>query len=133
MTLEEAIKHYEKLAEAGERDAQRWVTDGWQSSFKSLTPEREAQYLSERKRLYNQCLKCAKEHRQLAEWLKELKAYRDTYKNYSKVEKMLICEVEKAKENPSVKKPIAYGLYQTWKFWDKNEVAREVNADEDSD
>lgn len=63
-------------------------------------------------------------------WLKELKAYRDTYKNYSKVEKMLICEVEKAKENPSVKKPISYGLYQTWKFWDKNEVVREVNADD---
>ena len=76
MTLEEAIKHYEKLAEAGERDAQRWVTDGWQSSFKSLTPEREAQYLSERKRLYNQCLKCAKEHRQLAEWLRELQKWR---------------------------------------------------------
>ena len=79
MTLEEAIKHYEKLAEAGERDAQRWVTDGWQSSFKSLTPEREAQYLSERKRLYNQCLKCAKEHRQLAEWLKELKVVRESW------------------------------------------------------
>lgn len=80
MTLEEAIKHYEKLAEAGERDAQRWVTDGWQSSFKSLTPEREAQYLSERKRLYNQCLKCADEHRQLAEWLRELKELRELLK-----------------------------------------------------
>ena len=25
------------------------------------------------------CNKCAEEHRQLAEWLKELKAYRETY------------------------------------------------------
>lgn len=66
-------------------------------------------------------------YRQLAEWLKELKAYRDTYKNYSKVEKMLICEVEKAKENPSVKKPISYGLYQTWKWADANEEEREIN------
>ena len=119
MTLEEAIKHYEKLAEAGERDAQRWVTDGWQSSFKSLTPEREAQYLSERKRLYNQCLKCAKEHRQLAEWLRELKAYREILAN--------------------AEKTIAstYGCVIIEGYADvieqMKEVFEEVNADADSD
>lgn len=114
MTLEEAIKNYEKVAEEKEKQA-IWVWSKEDNSY------------------YEDCIKVAKKLRQLAEWLRELKAYRDTYKNYSKVEKMLICEVEKAKENPGVKKPISYGLYQTWKFWDKNEVVREVNADEASD
>ena len=44
MTLDEAIKHCEEVAEEQEE---------------------------------KECLECAAEHRQLAEWLKELKAYKD--------------------------------------------------------
>lgn len=77
LSLEEAIKHCEEVAEEKEQEAQRWMNDGWQSCFKTLTPEREAQYLSERKRLYYQCLECASEHRQLAEWLRKLKTFEE--------------------------------------------------------
>ena len=62
MTLEEAIKHCEEVAEAEERSAklhQRPVR-GVKGSGK--------RYLS--------CIECAKEHRQLAEWLRELKRWR---------------------------------------------------------
>lgn len=44
MTIDEAIKHCEEVAEEQEK---------------------------------NECNECAAEHRQLAEWLKELKAYRE--------------------------------------------------------
>lgn len=53
MTLDEAIKHAEEVAE-------EYETDSVNINFDE-----------------DSCLKCAKEHRQLAEWLKELKAYRE--------------------------------------------------------
>ena len=58
MTLDEAIKHCEEVAE--EKEAQAW----------------EAQ-LQEEYTTIKSCKECAKEHRQLAEWLKELKQLKD--------------------------------------------------------
>ena len=52
MTIDEAIKHCEEVAEGHDRIKQ----------IKAVTLE--------------EC-KCAEEHRQLARWLRELKAYRD--------------------------------------------------------
>ena len=57
MTLDEAIRHCEEVAE--EKEAQAW----------------EAQ-LQEEYRTIKSCKGCAEEHRQLAEWLKELKQLR---------------------------------------------------------
>jgi hypothetical protein len=57
MTLDEAIKHAEEVAEEKEKEA-------W-----------EAQ-LQEEYKTIKSCKECAKEHRQLAEWLKELRFYR---------------------------------------------------------
>ena len=54
MTLDEAIKHCEEVAEEKEQEA------------------KEAHVLSGM-----DCMECAEEHRQLAEWLRELKAYRE--------------------------------------------------------
>ena len=54
MTLDEAIRHCEYVAEEKEQEA------------------KEAHVLSGM-----DCMECAKEHRQLAEWLRELKAYRE--------------------------------------------------------
>ena len=51
MTLEEAIKHAEEKAEEFDKDIE-----------------------------CDECTKCADEHRQLAEWLRELKEYRDNDK-----------------------------------------------------
>lgn len=52
MTLEEAILHCEEVAEINEDIAYNIENDNWMTIGK--------------------CQKCAEEHRQLAEWLKEL-------------------------------------------------------------
>ena len=54
MTLDEAIRHCDDVAEEKEQEA------------------KEAHVLSGM-----DCMECAEEHRQLAEWLRELKAYRE--------------------------------------------------------
>lgn len=56
MTLDEAIKHAEEVAEEKESEVQ-------DLEYSKLDWRYEA----------NQCSKCAKEHRQLAEWLKDYK------------------------------------------------------------
>lgn len=75
MTLDEAIKHAEEVAKE-------------QEELYGLCPGSESEYLNkiycdgtkDCKVLTNGkdkgCLKCAKEHRQLAEWLEELKMYK---------------------------------------------------------
>ena len=60
MTLDEAIKHCEEVAEANEKMV-----------------EYDLAYTDEQK---EECRECAEEHRQLAEWLRELKAYRKAEK-----------------------------------------------------
>ena len=58
MTLDEAIKHAEEVAEDKERNT-GWFYDKESASYKK------------------KCIKCAEEHRQIAEWLKELKQLRE--------------------------------------------------------
>jgi len=58
MTIDEAIKHAEKVAE--EKEAQAW----------------EAQ-LQEEYRTIKPCKECAEEHRQLAEWLKDYRRLKE--------------------------------------------------------
>ena len=55
ITLEEAILHAEEVAEKSETDARQ--------RFNTLPLAGQQRY----------CLKCAEEHRQLAEWLKDYK------------------------------------------------------------
>lgn len=59
MTLDEAIKHCEEKAEILRKTATQ-IARSKSGFFK-----------------YEQCRECAREHDQLAEWLKELKAYRE--------------------------------------------------------
>ena len=61
MTLDEAIKHAEEVAEEQENKAKVLNGDFYQSRR-------------------NTCFECAKEHRQLAEWLKELKKLKEKAK-----------------------------------------------------
>lgn len=42
------------------------------------------------------------------------------------VETMLTNEYEKALAKDYVRKPMAFALYKTWKYFDKNEKVREV-------
>lgn len=96
MTLDEAIAHCNEVAET-----QEWMSGTYDDG-------------SMGKKL---CLECASEHRQLAEWLRELKAYRKILANADR-----IIESE-------------YGCVIIEGYKDvidqMNEVFREVNADED--
>ena len=65
MTLDEAIKHAEEVAEKNDRRAE---------SVRNR-PISSADFYHEEE----SCSKCAAEHRQLAEWLKELKAHREAW------------------------------------------------------
>lgn len=67
MTLDEAIKHCEEKAKELRTDAEQLRDIG--------------EVISNPKQPYNEpvknCLECAEEYEQLAEWLKELKAFRN--------------------------------------------------------
>ena len=62
MTIEEAIQHCEEVA------YQKDLESGFET-------DNERYAMTDRERA--DCKKCASEHRQLAEWLKELKAYKE--------------------------------------------------------
>ena len=70
MDLDEAIQHCEEVAEKQEKEAKEWNEN--QVRKCELFPFAEIDYTHE-----NECKKCADEHGQLAEWLKELKAYKE--------------------------------------------------------
>lgn len=61
MVLDDAIKHAEEVAEEQLMRAGKCTGDD------SLCDK------------YSSCMKCAEDHRQLAEWLKELKLYREIF------------------------------------------------------
>ena len=67
MTLEEAIKHCEEQAEILRRTAAQ-IARAKSGFFK-----------------YEQYRECARDHDQLAEWLKELKAYREAEEEINKL------------------------------------------------
>lgn len=61
MTIDDAIKHAKEVAEEQLMRAGKCTGDD------SLCDK------------YSNCMKCAEDHRQLAEWLKELKLYRELF------------------------------------------------------
>lgn len=61
MTLDEAIQYYIGIAEEEDQKIKRW--NGDYPHLKKI----------------DSCEKCAAEHRQIAEWLKELKQYRELF------------------------------------------------------
>ena len=69
MNLDEAIQHCEEVARQNEEDA---IVYSNCKKYKTNLYEIGLAENAEKK-----CCKCAEEHRQLAEWLKELKAYRE--------------------------------------------------------
>ena len=67
LNLNEAIKHAEEVAEEQERMAKRYDdASGYTRSHNESIRTSDAK----------QCIICANEHRQIAEWLKELKQLR---------------------------------------------------------
>ena len=68
MTLDEAIKHCEEVAEEQDKLCKRYDdASGYSRSHNESIRVADAKW----------CERCAKEHRQLAEWLKELKQLRE--------------------------------------------------------
>lgn len=68
MTLDGAIKHAEEVAEEQDRLCKRYDdASGYSRSHNESIRVADAKW----------CERCAKEHRQLAEWLKELKQLRE--------------------------------------------------------
>ena len=57
MTIDEAIKHAEEVAEELEEEAVKGCCDDTE--------------------IMNKCIECASEHRQLAEWLKDYKQLKE--------------------------------------------------------
>lgn len=68
MTIDEAIKHAEDIVEQNTKGLEDAIALGGQNPTQEEIEE---------------CEKCAAEHRQLAEWLKELKQYRENRTNGS--------------------------------------------------
>ena len=68
MTLEEAIKHCEEVANDQEHDAETWEMSSkyWGDDKQSALDNAD------------ECKKCAEEHRQLADWLKLLQRILDS-------------------------------------------------------
>lgn len=75
MTLDEAIKHCEEVAKENDDSAKEFYRV---SKLKTYSDKKRAEDG------YVGCKKCADEHRQLAEWLRELKAYKNKYHKYYK-------------------------------------------------
>lgn len=92
MTLEEAIKHCEEVAERLEGKDGYAYTD-------------------------STCDECAKEHRQLAEWLKKLKAYEEARE-----------EIIRKRDSGHMERICSHGLNHAIYIIDKHLM--EVNADD---
>ncbi len=75
MTLDEAIKHAEEVAKENEELYR--LCPASESDLFYCNGTKDCKALKNGKN--KGCRKCAEEKRQLAEWLKELRAYREMY------------------------------------------------------
>ena len=129
MTLDEAIKHCEEVTEEQESKA----------SFNEY--RFQTKHIEVYERQWKNCKKCASEHRQLAEWLKELKAYREDTRFADLYERICIKRDDdreyfaRTKDKTYItriaEKEMFIHMMQD-KMFDRYGV-EEVNADEDSD
>lgn len=60
LTLEEAIKHAKEVADMNYNDAEKFDSNDSAENYMKVN-----------------CMKCAEQHEKLAEWLEELKSYKD--------------------------------------------------------
>ena len=73
LTLEEAISHCLEVAEQNDAQAEKWREEGGEEWGKTTA-----------------CRECAADHRQLAEWLKELKSLRKKAEHLTEWNRKLI-------------------------------------------
>ena len=127
MTIEEAIKHCEEVAEKLEKQVKPYQCESVNKKLYEVN-----------KKEWDSCLECAKEHRQLAEWLRELQIHR---KIHDVLLQLLVdsdldicCEdlTNNEEEQKICEENCNNKTKGCWVRWAKLK-AREVNADEDSD
>lgn len=106
LTIDEAIVHYEELAEENEKDAEQ---------FKRIKATQD---------MISHCYECAKDHRQLTKWLKELKGYK---KAYTEIDSKTECDYM---GNNEYEMAVSDGYQGAINIIDR--CIEEVNADEDS-
>lgn len=111
LTIDEAIKHCEEVAEAEERSAKL-----------HQRPDRGVKGSGKR---YLSCLECAAEHRQLAEWLRELKEIKHLF---SITEKLIKANFRGGLIDVVDGYNILFSEHKQLR-----EIFEEVTADEDSD
>lgn len=99
MTLDEAIKHCEEVAEN-----QEWLSESYDDDSMGT----------------KLCKECAKEHRQLAEWLKKLKAYEEARG-----------EITRKMNSGQWSEAVVYGLDKAVRIMEKH--LRKINVDKESD
>ena len=78
LTLDEAIKHCLEVTEQNETQAEKWQEEGGEEWGKTTA-----------------CRECAADHRQLAEWLTELKDLREENEQLKRILKVAISNIYK--------------------------------------
>ena len=81
MTLDGAIQHYEEKA-----SSMKSCAIAWKTTSKSCVSERVHEHSLKE---YELCKEYAEEHEQLAEWLRELKAYRELFESPEEAKRTL--------------------------------------------
>lgn len=123
MTIDEAIKHCEEVAEEQDMKA------GFETDYQTYT-------MSETER--ERCRECAKEHRQLSEWLRELKIHREIHdvllQTFVDFDLDICCDelMDNEEEQKICEENCDNKTKSCWVRWARLK-AREVKTDEDSD
>lgn len=129
-SIDEAIQHCEEVAGKNEKECKNWA---YGASQINDDESRKKQYLKHAE----MWKECAKEHRQLAEWLRELKVHReihDVLLQFMMDSDLDICcddLMDDEKEQLICEENCNNKSKGCWVRWAKLK-AREVNADEDN-
>ena len=113
MSIDEAIKHCEEVAEKNEKECKNWA---YGASQINDDENRKKQYQKHAEMWHE----CANEHRQLAKWLRELKAYEVARE-----------EIIRKRDSGQWSEAVVFGFNHAIYIIDKH--LKEVNADEDCD
>ena len=110
LSLDEAIKHCEEVAEEQEKLFKRYDDES------RYTRNHNKEIVSSNAKKSLECFECAKEHRQLAEWLKKLLAYEEARE-----------EIIRKRDSGQWSEPVMYGFSHAIYIIDKH--LKEANVD----
>ena len=139
MTIDEAIKHCEEVAERQEEDISKWEY--------TLSEYRKRECVEQTtiprcEKALNRCKQCVSEHRQLAEWLRDYKRLKEQEPSVS--ENPNNCEIRDAtleeresidKYIKSISKPtgVKFGALEQEPSGDIKEIEEVINCDADAE